>query len=126
MRVRPSLDTRSERHAGRAIAIIGEHYGRDEGRRLFLISLKDLRRVSSALPMLRIVENELGNDFARHATLARIPTGRDVMVEGDRAEAVPLLISGQICVFPIGESGREITLYGFGQGAYARTGSRAA
>jgi CRP/FNR family transcriptional regulator len=83
---------------------------------LALIPSDDFKRVSSALPMLAIVENELGNDFARRATLARIPAGRDVMAEGDRAEAVPLLISGQIRVFWIGESGREITLYRFGQG----------
>jgi CRP/FNR family transcriptional regulator len=46
----------------------------------------------------------------------RIPAGRDVMAEGDRAQAVPILMSGEIRVFRVGESGREITLYRFGQG----------
>jgi CRP/FNR family transcriptional regulator len=65
---------------------------------------------------LGVTENELGHDFMLQTTLARIPAGRDVMAEGDRAEAIPLLASGEIRVFRIGESGREITLYRFGQG----------
>jgi CRP/FNR family transcriptional regulator len=81
-----------------------------------LILQTDLDRVASALPVLALIENELSHDLTRHATLARIPAGRDVMAMGDRAEAVPLLISGQIRVFRIGESGREITLYRFGRG----------
>lgn len=62
-----------------------------------------------------LVEGELGQEFARQVTLASIPAGRDLMAEGDRAEAVPLVISGQIRVFRIGESGREITLYRLGR-----------
>ena len=81
-----------------------------------MIPQADLKRLASAVPMLGVIENEIGHDFMSQATLARIPAGRDVMAEGDRAEAIPLLISGQIRVFRIGESGREITLYRFGRG----------
>jgi CRP/FNR family transcriptional regulator len=81
-----------------------------------LIQKSDLERVASAVPFLTSVEEELLQEFSRHATLARIPAGRDVMAEGDRVEAIPLLISGLIRVFRIGESGREITLYRFGRG----------
>lgn len=81
-----------------------------------MIVKTDLKRVASALPFLALLENELTEDFSRQATLARIPAGRDVMAEGDRVVAIPLLISGQIRVFRIGESGREITLYRFGRG----------
>jgi CRP/FNR family transcriptional regulator len=52
----------------------------------------------------------------RHASLARFEAGRDLMAAGDRVEAVPVIISGTIRVFWIGESGREITLYRFGPG----------
>jgi CRP/FNR family transcriptional regulator len=39
-----------------------------------------------------------------------------VFVEGDRADAIALLISGVVRVYKIGETGREITLYRFGRG----------
>jgi CRP/FNR family transcriptional regulator len=38
------------------------------------------------------------------------------MAFGDRAEAIPLLVRGQIRVYMLGESGREITLYRFNRG----------
>ncbi len=50
------------------------------------------------------------------AYLARIPAGRDVFVEGDRADAIALLLSGVVRVYKIGGTGREITLYRFGLG----------
>ena len=48
--------------------------------------------------------------------MMRIPAGKDVFVEGDQADAIALLISGMVRVYKIGETGREITLYRFGQG----------
>ena len=81
-----------------------------------MIPLADVERIAAALPFLTRVETDLVQDFARQATLVRIPAGRDVMAEGDRAQAVPILMSGEIRVFRIGGSGREITLYRFGQG----------
>jgi CRP/FNR family transcriptional regulator len=50
------------------------------------------------------------------AYLARIPAGRDVFVEGDRADSIALLLSGVVRVYKIGGTGREITLYRFGFG----------
>ena len=41
---------------------------------------------------------------------------RQVFVEGDQAEAIALLLSGVVRVYKIGENGREITLYRFGNG----------
>jgi CRP/FNR family transcriptional regulator len=37
-------------------------------------------------------------------------------VEGDRVDAIALLLSGIVRVYKIGETGREITLYRFGNG----------
>jgi CRP/FNR family transcriptional regulator len=48
--------------------------------------------------------------------IARLPAGRDVFVEGDRVDAIALLISGEVRVYIISQSGREITLYRFGGG----------
>ena len=38
------------------------------------------------------------------------------MAVGDRAEAIPMLLSGEVRVYIIGESGRGITLYRFSRG----------
>jgi CRP/FNR family transcriptional regulator len=81
-----------------------------------LIPIGDVERVAAALPFLQRIEKDLVQDFARQVTLARIPAGRDLMAEGDRAQAVPIVLSGEIRVFRIGESGREITIYRFRQG----------
>jgi CRP/FNR family transcriptional regulator len=68
------------------------------------------------MPILRRADAHLRREFQGVAFLARIPKGRDVFVEGDRVEAIALLISGVVRVYKIGETGREITLYRFGLG----------
>jgi CRP/FNR family transcriptional regulator len=73
-------------------------------------------RIARVLPMLRRADPQLWREFQRNAFFARIPAGRDVFVEGDRADSIALLISGVVRVYKIGESGREITLYRFGSG----------
>ncbi len=55
-------------------------------------------------------------EFRQSAFVARIPKGRDVFMEGEHVDAIALLISGVVRVFKIGEMGREITLYRFGNG----------
>ncbi len=81
-----------------------------------IIDKTDEDRVKKALPLGRLLGDDHANQFLRPASLARIPAGRDVMAEGDRLEAIPLVLSGSIRVFKIGESGREITLYRFTRG----------
>lgn len=73
-------------------------------------------RAAIHLPVLRDAEEELARDFMRVASLMRIPPGRDVFAEGDRVEAIPLLISGVVRVYQIGSTGREVTLYRFRPG----------
>jgi CRP/FNR family transcriptional regulator, anaerobic regulatory protein len=81
-----------------------------------MLESRDYGRVADAFPSLKLPGSELGADFVRKASLIRVPAGRDLMATGDRAEAIPLLISGQIRVYTLGESGREITLYRFNRG----------
>lgn len=45
------------------------------------------------------------------------PPNAMLFLEGDRVEAIALLISGVVRVYKVGETGREITLYRFGNGA---------
>lgn len=81
-----------------------------------MITQEQLQRISRNLPVLQNAEPRLVREFQDTSFFARIPTGKDVFVEGDRADAIALLISGVVRVYKIGETGREITLYRFGLG----------
>jgi CRP/FNR family transcriptional regulator len=73
-------------------------------------------RILHAIPLLQRAGPKLAHEFEAAAFFARIPAGKDVFVEGDQADAIALLLSGPVRVYKIGETGREITLYRFGQG----------
>lgn len=73
-------------------------------------------RILQVLPILRRAEAGIVREFQQAATFARIPAGKDVFLEGDHVDAIALLISGVVRVYKIGETGREITLYRFGNG----------
>jgi len=73
-------------------------------------------RIARALPILQHTDPQLVREFMQAAISARIPAGKDVFIEGDRIDAIALLISGVVRVYKIGETGREITLYRFGLG----------
>lgn len=81
-----------------------------------MIDAEQFKRVVRVLPMLADEGSSLRREFRQKAFLARIPAGRDVFVEGDRADTIALLLSGTVRVYKIGETGREITLYRFGHG----------
>lgn len=81
-----------------------------------MIEETQLQRIGQVLPVLQSADAQLVREFQKAAYLARIPAGRDVFLEGDRVEAIALLISGVVRVYKIGETGREITLYRFGNG----------
>ncbi len=74
-------------------------------------------RIAKTMPFLNNADLELVREFRKSAFLARIPSGRDIFLEGDTVESIALLISGVVRVYKIGETGREITLYRFGNGS---------
>jgi CRP/FNR family transcriptional regulator len=74
------------------------------------------QRCVHALPILEGADPGLLREFQQAAFFARIPEGRDVFIEGDHVDSIALLISGVVRVYKIGEMGREITLYRFGNG----------
>jgi CRP/FNR family transcriptional regulator len=74
------------------------------------------KRILLAMPLLQKADPKLTRDFQQAAFFANIPTGSDVFLEGDRVDAIALLISGVVRVYKIGVTGREITLYRFGNG----------
>jgi len=81
-----------------------------------MIDLQTYQRVAAAMPVLQRADAELARAFQHAASLVRIAPGKDVFVQGDRIEAIPLLVSGTVRVYQIGESGREVTLYRFHPG----------
>ena len=82
-----------------------------------MIDAKQFDRIAGVLLFLQNADRGFKNEFQRSAFLAQIPAGRDVFLEGDRIEAIALLISGVVRVYKIGETGRQITLYRFGNGS---------
>ena len=81
-----------------------------------MIDSSQFDRIMLALPILQQADANLVHEFQQAAFFAHIPAGKDVFVEGDRIQAIALLISGVVRVYKVGETGREITLYRFGLG----------
>ena len=81
-----------------------------------MISPQQYEKIVRALPILEQADPDLLREFQRAAFFARIPAGHDVFTEGDQVDSIALLISGVVRVYKIGETGREITLYRFGNG----------
>jgi len=81
-----------------------------------MITSEQTSRLVRVLPILEHADPGLLREFQQKAFFARIPTGHDVFLVGDKVEAIALLISGVVRVYKIGETGREITLYRFGNG----------
>ena len=81
-----------------------------------MITQEQFNLLVRVLPLLEHADPGLAREFQQKAFFARIPVGRDVFVEGDQVDAIALLISGMVRVYKIGETGREITLYRFGNG----------
>lgn len=73
-------------------------------------------RISEALPFLQTATTELRRDFTDLAYYAKVPAGRQIFAEGDEVDGIALLMSGVVRVYKLGETGREITLYRFGEG----------
>ncbi len=73
-------------------------------------------RIARRIPFLQQAGTPLGRDFLRTAYHARFRAGREIFALGGRVDGIALLISGTVRVYKIGDSGREITLYRFGQG----------
>lgn len=76
----------------------------------------DLSLIQSELPFLKHAPDSFWDLFTNAVQIQKIPSGATVFWEGDACHSLALLLSGQVRVFKVGESGREITLYRFGRG----------
>lgn len=81
-----------------------------------MLNQKQLERIRQQLPMLKTADYPVLEAFQQNAFFVTVPTGKEVLSFGDYANAIPLLISGVVRVYKVGDTGREITLYRFGTG----------
>ena len=81
-----------------------------------MLDHENFTRIVKTLPFLQGADSGLVREFQQAAFFTRIAKGKDVFIEGDKCDAIALLISGVVRVYKIGETGREITLYRFGLG----------
>ena len=81
-----------------------------------MLDKNHFERISKALPFLQTAAPQLKRDFTDFAYYAKIPAGRQIFAEGDEVDGIALLMSGVVRVYKLGQSGREITLYRFGEG----------
>ena len=73
-------------------------------------------QVSKVLPFLLTVSPQIKSGFIEIAYYAKIPSGREIFAEGDEVNGIALLMSGVVRVYKLSQTGREITLYRFGEG----------
>ncbi len=81
-----------------------------------MLTQEQFHRIARIIPFLQPTDSRLAQEFRRAAYHVRIPQGREIFSEGDYVEGIALLMSGVVRVYKISESGREITLYRFGEG----------
>lgn len=81
-----------------------------------MIDQDQFETIARMLPILQQADPQLAKEIQRNAYMAQIPTGTDLFAAGDSVDAIPLLISGLVRVYQIGETGREVTLYRFRPG----------
>ena len=81
-----------------------------------MLEQEQYQRIAQVMPFLRREDTPVAREFRQAAYFARIAVGKDIFLEGDEVQAIALMLSGKVRVYKIGENGREITLYRFGQG----------
>ena len=81
-----------------------------------MISREQLDRSLLVFPILHRASPQEVHEFQQIAYALNLPAGKIVFSEGDRANALALVLSGVARVFKIGKTGRQITLYRFGAG----------
>lgn len=73
---------------------------------------KDLSQtIASTFPFWEKLDTEAKTDFLTQGKHLSLEAGQFICLEGDLCHHLPLVMSGSVRVYKIGESGREITLY---------------
>jgi CRP/FNR family transcriptional regulator len=69
-----------------------------------------------SFPAFKTAPDRLCRELLAVGRQKRVPTGTRMYAEGDACSAIAFVLSGEIRVFKIGQTGREITLYEIGPG----------
>ena len=69
----------------------------------------DIERSFSFL--LELDNQEIKEQFLSHVTVKQFPAGQFICWEGDVCAQLAVVLSGNVRVYKVGETGREITLY---------------
>lgn len=72
--------------------------------------------IASVFPFWHKLAPETKTDFLTQSQHISLPADKFIGLEGDVCHHLPLVISGSVRVYKIGESGREITLYHLNRG----------
>jgi CRP/FNR family transcriptional regulator len=67
-------------------------------------------------PAFRGSPDSLVRDILAASQTQSFQKGEHLYSQGDRCTAIALLLSGEVRVYKVGETGRELTLYEFGRG----------
>jgi CRP/FNR family transcriptional regulator len=81
-----------------------------------MLDKKYFERIAEAIPFLLTADPQIRRDFTDFAYQAKIPAGRQIFAEGDQVDGIALMMSGAVRVYKLSQTGREITLYRFGEG----------
>ncbi|MGB3639038.1 MAG: Crp/Fnr family transcriptional regulator [Rivularia sp. (in: cyanobacteria)] len=74
------------------------------------------KTIFSTFPFLEQLDTQIKTDLLSQAQQVTLSAGQFICLEGDFCNHLPLVISGSVRIYKIGESGREITLYHLEQG----------
>ncbi|MEM7726226.1 MAG: Crp/Fnr family transcriptional regulator [Cyanobacteria bacterium P01_A01_bin.45] len=72
--------------------------------------------IFSSFPFLEQLDTQIKTDLLSQAQQLKLSAGQFICLEGDFCNHLPLVISGNVRIYKIAESGREITLYHLEQG----------
>lgn len=76
----------------------------------------NISEFTKAFPVFRNGSQELLRDLISASRRQTVPAGTQIYHEGDACSAIAFVLSGDIRVYKIGQTGREITLYEIGPG----------
>ncbi|MEM8780176.1 MAG: Crp/Fnr family transcriptional regulator [Cyanobacteria bacterium P01_G01_bin.49] len=74
------------------------------------------KTIASIFPFWKKLDTKTQKDFLSQGQYISLSVGEFICLEGDICHHLPLVISGSVRVYKIGENGREITLYHLVQG----------
>jgi CRP/FNR family transcriptional regulator len=75
-----------------------------------------METITGTFNFLRNAGSDVKQEVTAHASIAQIPRGSFIFIEGDECKNIALILSGVVRVYKPAESGREITLYRLGRG----------